>query len=162
MARSFLTSAFAYKAWANQELLDVLEAAPEGTGPTELASIRIIVDHTSVVDQLFKARIEGKPEPFAGVISPKTPTFAELRAIMRATDAWYLDYTETAPMAQLDEIVEFTFADDGTNGRMTRGEMLGHVLTHANSHRGAIGPKLGALGLTAPADMLTTYLHKRR
>jgi len=161
MRKAFLTSVFEYKAWANQALLDVLDAAPESTNLAELARIRITLDHTNVVDQLFKARIEGKPEPFTGVISPKTPSLTELREVMRATDAWYVDFTCAASGAELEEIVEFTFVDDRTRGRMSKGEMLGHVLTHANSHRGAIGATLGTLGLKAPADMVTTFLHHR-
>jgi uncharacterized damage-inducible protein DinB len=161
MSNSFLTSAFAYKAWANQSLLDVLEAVPLDRNPIDIARIRITLDHTSVVDQIFMARIMGKPEPFRGVISPKTPSFGELREIMRATDAWYLDYARVVTDANLDEAIDFVFVDDGKKGRMTRGEMLGHVLTHANSHRGVIGKMLDDLGIAGPADMLTTFLHDK-
>ena len=160
MARNFLTSVFEYKAWANQGLLDVLEVAPEGTSAIDLARIRILLDHTNVVDQLFRARIEGKPEPFEGVITPGTPSFAQLRAIMKETDGWYVAYTQSATPAELEQVVTFTFKDDGKTGRMTKGEMLGHVLTHANSHRGEIGATMGSIGLKAPADMVTTFLHR--
>lgn len=160
MSDPFLTSLFKYKAWANQALLDALESAPEDASPMALAQIRITLDHTNVVDQLFRARIEGRPEPFAGVISPKTPTFSELRAIMRETDAWYVDYTRNATPSELETVVEFAFLDDGKRGRMTKGEMLGHVLTHANSHRGAIGVTLDTLGIKGPADMMTSFLHR--
>jgi uncharacterized damage-inducible protein DinB len=161
MSKTFLTSVFEYKAWANQALLDVLDAAPESTNPVEMARIRITLDHTNVIDQLFKARVEGKPEPFKGVISPRTPSLAELREVMRTTDAWYVDFTRSVSPEELEEIVEFTFVDDRTRGRMSKGEMLGHVLTHANSHRGVIGATLDTLGLKAPADMVTTFLHSR-
>jgi len=160
MPDTFLTSLFRYKAWANQGLLDALDSAPEGANPVELARVRILLDHTNVVDQLFRARIEGRPEPFAGVISPATPSFSQLRANMYATDTWYIHYTEKASPQEFETVVEFTFLDDGKRGRMTKGEMLGHVLTHANSHRGQIGVTLGALGIKAPADMVTTFLHR--
>ena len=160
MADTFLTSLFRYKAWANRGLLDALDSAPEGVSPVDLARVRILLDHTNVVDRIFRARIEGKPEPFAGVISPATPTFSELRANMDATDAWYIDYTASASPQELETVVAFTFLDDGKRGRMTKGEMLGHVLTHANSHRGEIGVTLGTLGIKAPADMVTTFLHR--
>ena len=65
------------------------------------------------------------------------------------------------PQADLDEVLEFTFTD-GDPGRMSRAEMLGHVLTHGNSHRGAIGPKLGAMKIKAGPDMLTSYLSSRK
>jgi uncharacterized damage-inducible protein DinB len=78
---------------------------------------------------------------------------------MAETDAWYVGYVEAASPAELDQVVEFTFVADGEPGRMTKGEMLGHVLTHANSHRGAIGEMLGRLGAEGAPDMLTTFLH---
>ncbi len=45
---------------------------------------------------------------------------------------------------------------------MTRGEMLGHILTHGNSHRGAIGQVLGTIKVKGAPDMLTSYLSSKR
>jgi len=161
MADKLLTSLFAYKAWANRALYDALLAATPGEHPMEMATITITLDHVSVVDQLFQARIAGEPEPFTGVISPQTPPLAQLRDTVAKTDAWYIDYVGAAPQAALDEVLEFTFTD-GDPGRMSRAEMLGHVLTHGNSHRGAIGSRLGAIGIKGVPDMLTSYLSSRR
>ncbi len=161
MSNQFLASLFEYKAWANRALYDALLAAPAGEHPLEMATITITLDHVSVVDQLFKARIAGAPEPFAGVISPQTPSLADLRETVAKTDAWYVDYVGAAPQAALDEVLDFTFTD-GDPGRMSRAEMLGHVLTHGNSHRGAIGSRLGAIGIKGVPDMLTSYLSSTR
>jgi uncharacterized damage-inducible protein DinB len=158
---TFLTSLFEYKAWADRGLVDALRAVPEEAHPMAMAQIRILLDHIGVVDRLFKARIAGEPEPFAGVISPVTPSFAELRDIFAANDAWFIDYVRSASPVALDEVVEFTFTD-GDPGRMTRGEMLGHVLTHGNSHRGAIGQMLGTIKVKGAPDMLTSYLSRAR
>ena len=161
MTNKFLTSLFEYKAWANRGLIDALLAVPEDAHPLEMAQIRILLDHMRVVDALFRARIAGEAEPFAGVVSPQTPSFAALREIFAANDAWFIDYVRAVPPAALDEVVEFTFTD-GDPGRMTRGEMLGHILTHGNSHRGAIGVKLGPLKIKGTPDMLTSYLSSVR
>lgn len=161
MTNKFLTSLFEYKAWANRGLIDALLAVPEDAHPIPMVQIRILLDHISVVDRLFKARIAGEPEPFAGIVSPQTPSFAEVRDIFAANDAWFLDYVRSASPAALDEVVLFTFTD-GDPGRMTRGEMLGHILTHGNSHRGAIGQVLGTIKVKGAPDMLTSYLSSKR
>jgi len=158
---SFLTSLFAYKAWADRGLIDALLAVPEGEHPMQMAQIRILLDHIRVVDSLFRARIAGAPEPFEGIVSPVTPSFAELRDIFAANDSWFLDYVRDASPAALDEVVVFTFTD-GDPGRMTRGEMLGHILTHGNSHRGAIGQLLSTIKVKGARDMLTSYLSSTR
>jgi uncharacterized damage-inducible protein DinB len=158
MTAKLLTSLFQYKAWANQGLIDALETIPDDADRRQRAVIVLTLDHTSIVDQIFKARLVGEAPAFESVVSARPPALADLRRTMAATDAWYVDYVGAAPPAELDEAVAFTYVADGEPGRMTRGEMLGHVLTHANSHRGQIGELLGRLGVGGPPDMLTSFL----
>lgn len=158
MTAKLLTSLFQYKAWANQGLIDALERIPEDADRRQRALIVLTLDHTSIVDRIFKARILGEAPAFESVVSSRVPALEDLRRTMAETDAWYVDYVGAAAPAELDEAVEFTYVADGEPGRMTRGEMLGHVLTHANSHRGQIGELLGRLGVGGAPDMLTTFL----
>ena len=158
MTAKLLTSLFRYKAWANQGLIDALETIPEDADRRQRAVIVLTLDHTSLVDRIFKARILGETPPFESVVSGRVPALDDLRRTMAQTDAWYVDYVGSASPAEFDEVVEFTYVADGEPGRMTKGEMLGHVLTHANSHRGQIGELLGRLGVNGPPDMLTTFL----
>jgi len=158
MTTQLLTSLFKYKAWANQGLISALEGIPESADRRERAVIVLTLDHTSLVDQVFKARLIGEAPAFESVVSARPPALDELRRTMAATDAWYVNYVGAASPAELDEIVAFTYVADGEPGRMTKGEMLGHVLTHSNSHRGAIGEMLGRLGVAGAPDMLTTFL----
>ena len=158
MTAKLLTSLFRYKAWANQGLIDALETIPEDADRRQRAVIVLTLDHTALVDRIFRARILGETPPFESVVSDRVPALDELRRTMAETDAWYVDYVGAASPAELDEVVAFTYVADGEPGRMTKGEMLGHVLTHANSHRGQIGELLGRLGVDGPPDMLTTFL----
>ena len=158
MTAKLLTSLFRYKAWANQGMIDALETIPADADRRQRAVIVLTLDHTSLVDQIFKARILGEAPPFESVVSARVPALDDLRRTMAETDAWYVDYVGSATPADLDEVLTFTYVADGEPGRMTKGEMLGHVLTHANSHRGQIGELLGRLGVDGPPDMLTTFL----
>jgi uncharacterized damage-inducible protein DinB len=161
MSNRLLISLFEYKAWANRGLFDALLAAPAGEHQMDMMIIRGTLDHVSVVDQLFRARLIGEPEPFRGVLSPKMPSFGELRDTVAKTDAWYIEYVRAASPGELEDIVEFIFTD-GDPGRMSREEMLGHVLTHGNSHRGAVGKMLENIKVRGAPDMLTSYLSKSR
>jgi uncharacterized damage-inducible protein DinB len=158
MTNALLTSLFRYKAWANQHLIDTLEKIPEDGDRRARAVIVLTLDHTSIVDRIFKARILGEAPAFESVVSARVPALDDLRRTMAETDAWYVDYVGAASPAELDDLIDFTYIADGEPGRMTRGEMLGHVLTHANSHRGAIGEMLGRLGVDGPPGMLTSFL----
>jgi uncharacterized damage-inducible protein DinB len=162
MTAKLLTSLFEYKAWANQGLIDALETISADADRRARAVIVLTFEHASIVDRIFKARILGEAPGFDAVVSGSVPKLDELRATVAETDAWYVDYVGRASPAELDEVLEFTFIDDGAPGRMTRGEMLGHVLTHANSHRGQIGELLARLGVAGPPDMLTTFLGASR
>jgi uncharacterized damage-inducible protein DinB len=163
MTNALLVAMFETKAWADRGLYDALLAIPDDSGadPVEMFRIRALMDHMTVVDRLFRARIAGEPEPFAGIISPVTPSFAELRGIAAETDDWLLDYARRAMPAELEEVIAFTFTD-GDPGLMTRGEMLGHILTHDAAHRGAIGFSLGRMKLKGGPDTLTSYLSWKR
>jgi len=84
-----------------------------------------------------------------------------LRAPVRRVDEWYLQYVDSLSEAQLAEPLEFTFTD-GSAGRMTREEMLAHVITHGNSHRGQVSALLHALSIPLPRDIFTHFLHRER
>jgi uncharacterized damage-inducible protein DinB len=49
---------------------------------------------------------------------------------------------------------------DGAPGRMSREEMLLHVITHGAGHRGQVSALLLLNGLRTAADGFTTYLHQ--
>jgi uncharacterized damage-inducible protein DinB len=155
-----LMSLFQYKAWANRGLFEALRAAPKGQNPTEMLRITLILDHVAVVDRIFKARLSGEQPAFAGVVSEVTPTLDALWRDVEETDRWYVDYTDRVTEAELGEAVDFTFLSDGEPGHMTKAEMLGHVLTHGQSHRAALGWSIEKTGAKPPPDMFSTYLHK--
>jgi uncharacterized damage-inducible protein DinB len=159
MTNPLLTSLFKYKAWANQGLITALQGIPPDADRRQRAVAILTLEHTSIVDRIFQARLKGEAPAFEAVVSGRTPALDDLRRTLAETDAWYVGYVDAVSPAELDQVVEFTFVADGDPGRMTKGEMLGHVLTHANSHRGTIGEMLGQMGADGAPDMLTTFLH---
>jgi uncharacterized damage-inducible protein DinB len=54
--------------------------------------------------------------------------------------------------------LSFQFTD-GDAGRMSREEMLFHVLTHGAYHRGSVGQVLKSIFVVPPRDLFTRFLH---
>ncbi len=158
MPADAMTSLFGYKAWANRELFELLgKLAAEHTEQLH-ACIRTL-NHIYVVDRLFRAHLSGEPRPFDATNTTSTPTLAQLRSEVEVTDAWYERYVAGVGPATLAEVIDFQFTD-GDSGRMSRGEMLLHVITHGGYHRGNVGQILKSISVAPPRDLYTKYLHQ--
>jgi uncharacterized damage-inducible protein DinB len=155
-----LAALFRYKAWANQELLAALSAVDAARHPARFQAMLDILAHANVVDRIFRNHLSGIATGTFGSTSPeRPPTLPGLRAVVEATDAWYLAFVSAIDDARLREPVPFVFTD-GDKGTMTREEMLLHVAMHAGYHRGSIGQILEDLDVDSPPDSLTKFLHR--
>jgi len=153
---STLQNLFRYKAWANDELLTALSNLGASSPVTDWA-IKALT-HTYVVDRIFAAHMEGRDHGFTSSNLSPMPTLRDLSLEMRNTDRRYVDYVSTLKNEQLLEQIDFAFTD-GAPGRMSREEMLMHVLTHGLGHRGQISALLLLNSITPVKDGFTTYLH---
>ncbi|WP_431047298.1 DinB family protein [Roseateles sp. L2-2] len=155
---SLLVSLFDYKVWANAEMGKALRKVNDGAADGQwLGAIRTM-NHMLVVDRIFAAHLTGEAHGYAAANTTDTPALEALLAAVKETDAWYVRYVAGLQPEQLSEAIHFTFTD-GQAGRMTREEMLLHVITHATYHRGAIGRMLVEAGGGSPPDTLTRFLH---
>ena len=157
MSSATLKSLFGYKAWANVELFDSLAQLPEHHADQLHTCIRTL-NHIHVVDRLFQARLSGEPSPFEATNTKSTPSLEQLRRDVEATDAWYQRYVADVSDAELSSVLDFTFTD-GDAGRMSKEEILLHVLTHGGYHRGNVGQVLKSLSIAPPRDLYTKFLH---
>jgi uncharacterized damage-inducible protein DinB len=147
---------FQYKAWANNELLTALAALGAESPITQLA-IKAL-SHTYVVDQIFAAHLRGKNHAYTSANLGQMPRLEDLSADLRTSDREYVDYVSTLSHDQLGERIDFVFTD-GAAGRMSREEMLMHVITHGVGHRGQVSAVMLLNSVTPPKDGFTTYLH---
>jgi len=155
-----LAQLFQYKRWANEELLALAEAS-QATLPADDYRLFVrILNHTYVVDQIFAAHLQGRPQTtYAATNTEETPSIHALRQAIGASDDWYLQYVQGLADAQLAEQVAFRFTD-GDTGRMSRSEILHHIVVHGTYHRGAAGRILATHAVQPPRDSLTTFLHR--
>jgi uncharacterized damage-inducible protein DinB len=152
-----LKSLFAYKARADAELLGVLGTLPARHADALQTCLRTL-NHIHVVDRIFRAHPSAQPRPFDATNTRETPALDALRADVEATDAWYCSHVASLDEARLGQVLDFTFTD-GDPGRMSREEILLHVLTHGSYHRGNIGQVLKSIAVNPPRDLYTRFLH---
>ena len=152
-----LEKLFRYKAWANDALLTALAGLAEDSPVTGLA-IRAL-SHAYIVDRIFAAHMRGEAHPYISANASELPALDELAADIRRSDRDYLDYVTRLDHEQLAERIDFTFTD-GAPGRMSREEMLLHVITHGVGHRGQVSAVLLLNTMSPAKDGFTTYLHE--
>jgi uncharacterized damage-inducible protein DinB len=148
---------FRYKAWANDELLTAL--AKLG-GESQITGLAIkALSHSYIVDRIFAAHLTRKAHTFTSANPSEMPMLEDLSADIRRSDREYVDYVSTLDRRQLTEQIDFAFTD-GAAGRMSREEMLMHVITHGIGHRGQVGAVMLLNSVAAAKDGFTTYLHE--
>ena len=158
MSTDTLKSLFCYKSWANSELFSLLATLPLEHSEQIHTCIRTL-NHIYVVDNIFRAHLSAESSPFDATNTTETPTLEQLRTVVVATDAWYVNYVSSLATSALSEILAFTFTD-GDQGRMSREELLLHVLTHGGYHRGNVGQVLKSISVAPPRDLYTKFLHQ--
>jgi len=148
---------FQFKAWANDELLTALARLGPESPITGLA-IKAL-SHTYVVDRIFVAHMTRTAHAYSSANLSEMPTLEDLSADIRKSDREYIDYVAVLDPGQLTEQIDFAFTD-GVPGRMSREEMLMHVITHSTGHRGQVSALMLFNAVTPAKDGFTTYLHE--
>lgn len=149
-----LAQAFHYKCWADRRTLDAIALIDASRFADSLAFTLQQLNHMVIVEDLFRARLSGVAEPHPATNSQAVPPYAVLRERLLASGQWYAAQAEDPA----DGEITFRFTD-GQAGRMSRQEMLFHVLNHGTYHRGNIAHALDLAGVPHPADTYTVYLH---
>lgn len=154
---TLLISLYEQKAAIDREFFAALAIAPLSDEHRHTA-LRTL-NHIHTVDRIFAAHLRGERHGFAASNTEATPTLDELRASVEQVDGWYVDYVRALPPEQFEEVLSFRFTD-GDAGRMSREEILAHVIHHASHHRGNVGMLMKLVDTPPPRDLFTRYLHQ--
>ena len=145
------------KRWATNGLNAVIAENVERVPADERILILRLLDHIQVVDDIFRHNLEARPHDYGAPRSAELPSLDALAAKARATADWYADYADALRPEEVDEPIAFSFAN-GEPARLTRGEMLLHVATHAAGHRGQVALLLQKNGIQPWPDRITDFL----
>lgn len=150
-----------YNAWANKLIFDAVAALPAGeaTKPRQTLFKNMVhtLNHNYVIDRIFQAHLEGRDHGYGARNTPDHPPLAELWRAQQELDAWYIAWSDRVTPAQLDEVVSFTFVGGG-EGRMTRMQILMHLVVHTSYHRGFVADLFYQVPARPPTSDLTVYL----
>ncbi|HVP08423.1 MAG TPA: DinB family protein [Burkholderiales bacterium] len=147
-----------YKAWADRRTLDAVAKIDAHRFPSALAFARQQLNHMVRVEELFRARLLGEPDPHSSTNSETVPELSELDRRLSESNAWLQAYVESLPATQLSQTIRFAFVD-GKRGTLSREEALFHFVNHGTYHRGAIGHALDLAQAPRPADTYTVFIH---
>lgn len=151
----------AYKRWANRLVYEaVAEIGPderERSRATTFGNILMTLNHSFVVDDIFRHHLTGTAHGYAQRNTEQAPRFEDLRAAASDMDQWYCDQVAGWSPDERREIIPFSFVDGGS-GRMTREQIVLHVVNHATYHRGFVGDMLRQIPFAWPANDLTVFL----
>ncbi|MBX3500880.1 MAG: DinB family protein [Alphaproteobacteria bacterium] len=145
------------KRWATDGLNRVLASALDRLPADERVIVLRVLDHVQAVDEIFRCNLEGRPHGYRAPRSTELLSFETLTARVRETAGWYADYADALHPDAVDEAIGFAFTN-GEPARMTRGEMLLHVATHAAGHRGQVALLLQKSGIEPFPDRITDFL----
>ena len=152
-----------YNAWANKLIFDAVGALPEGEATRErktlFKNMVHTLNHNYVIDLIWQAHMEGREHGFAARNTPDHPPLAELWEKQQAVDDWYIGYFAKVSPSELERAIDFTLIG-GNAGRMTRGEMLLHVVNHTTYHRGFVADLFYQVPARPPTTDLPVFLRE--
>jgi uncharacterized damage-inducible protein DinB len=165
MTRGMLRTLTRYNAWANRLLHDAVARLPAGEATRPRQSVfRDMVhtlNHIYVIDRIFQAHLEGRAHGYTARNTERYPPLAELWPLQETVDRWYVDWSDAATPAALDEVVRFAFVGGG-EGAMTRAEMVVHVVNHTTYHRGFVAEMIHQVPVRPPVTDLPVFLRDAR
>lgn len=152
-----------YKAWADARLLSTIGtlsaeqlSAPQ---PIVFGSLIRTLNHVCAMDRVWRCHLLGE----AHGLHSRNPEFCPpLGALMReqhALNAWFVDYSDALSAPAWDAQVDFEFIGGGT-GRLSRAEILLHVVNHASYHRGHMADMLYRMQVSPPTTDLPVFLRE--
>jgi len=150
-----------YNAWSDEKIYSALMALPEGEAtkerPTRFKTMVNNMNHLYVIQDIFKAHLQGRPHHYTARNTPTHPPLSDLWKMAETMDQWYIDYAASLSSDQLDERVPFQFVGGG-DGIMSRREIILHIVNHGSYHRGMVHDVMYQVPAQPPAVDLTVFL----
>lgn len=155
-----------YKQWSDKVIFDAVAALPAEEiakpRPSLFKNMVHTLNHIYVIDRIWQAHLEGRDHGYDARNTKDHPPLAELSAMQQDIDDWYVQWADRQSPASIGETVNYMLIG-GNRGAMTRGEILLHVVMHANYHRGYVAQMIYDIpGCRPPAMDLPVYMREGR
>lgn len=150
-----------YRGWAIDLTLRAAAELPDAelvkARPTTFGSIQNTLMHIHIVDQIFRAHIEGRGH---GYNSRRTETplpLRELSSVMSVLDHWLIGVADEFSPSDLTKVVDYRSVD-GEPNTMSYEEILFHLINHATYHIGYVSDMMYQIPKEPPTTDLTVFL----
>lgn len=155
-----------YKQWSNKVMFDAVAALPVDEAarprPSLFKNMVHTLNHIYVIDRIWQAHLEGREHGYDARNTKDHPPLAELWTLQQEIDRWYVQWADRQTADSVGESVSYTLIG-GNRGTMTRGEILLHVVTHTNYHRGYVAQMIYDIpGCRPPSMDLPVYMREGR
>jgi len=154
-----------YKSWADNLTLAAVAGLPPGEAarerPTLFKSIIGTLNHSLVVDLIWRAHLEGLEHGFSARNVTLYPDLAALTAAQRKANEWLNAWAAAQTDETLRTAVTFRLVS-GEEGTMTRGEILLHIVNHATYHRGWVSDLFFQIPAKPPTTDWNVFLSAAR
>lgn len=151
-----------YHYWANERILQAVEAAPDGTYHRELGgsfpSIAATLAHLIYAEAVWLGRWTG--EALAAPTVDDLPTVTAARERWRSFAERLRPFVDGLSPEDLDQ-VQVIRTSSGKEFRHSLREMLLHLFNHGTYHRGQVVTMLRQAGAEAPSTDLIQYYRVR-
>jgi uncharacterized damage-inducible protein DinB len=154
-----------YKAWADGRMFAALDGVSDdeltAKRPTILGTLVCALNHSYAMDLVWRAHLENKEHGFKTRRPELFNDVTELGKAQLEIDDWYIDYAGSLDPAAGNSIVDFEFIGGG-EGSMTRNEILLHVVTHSNYHRGHVTDMMCQIPVRPPVTDMPVFIRELR
>lgn len=153
-----------YHVWAYERLYERVDALPYADYARDVGlffgSVHRTLNHTVLIDLLWRARLEGKSNPFTRLDEELAAGREALKdAVLDCARGW-VPYV--AAMSEADCAATFTYRTVGEDAEKTlslpRPGIILAVFNHAVHHRGQVSAALTQLGQPVPEMCLPYFL----
>ena len=154
-----------YKAWADERLYAALDGVSDEElrtkRPTILGTLLSALNHSYAMDLVWQAHLENREHGFKTRRPELFSNVTELGQAQREIDDWYIEYASSLDPVAGKSVVDFEFIDGG-EGSMTRNEILLHVVTHSNYHRGHVTDMMCQIPIGPPVTDMPVFIRELR
>lgn len=90
MAKDTIVTLLKYKRWIDSETLKTIKAINESAYAEKRHLMLRLMNHTHVVDMIFRANISGQQHGYTALNTPETPSVDVLEVKMADCTDWYI------------------------------------------------------------------------
>jgi uncharacterized damage-inducible protein DinB len=162
---AILKSLIRYKAWANELTYESVSKLPVGEAEklrqTNFKSIVHTLNHTYVIDDIFKHHLQKIKHGYIARNTKQCPTLINLWSKHQQMDVWWVEFVDNLTPEYASQDVKFEFVGGG-EGCMTVEEIIMHIVNHGTYHRGFVNDMLYQVPAMPPANDYPVFLRENR